>query len=109
MRYLPPFEALKSSLEFSTVSGEMMVGGRYKDLLQMLRRLIADVPVDEVWYLERYPDIAEAISQGIVRSAKAHFVNDGYFEGLVPFPISWMNGTISSRIRALPSTCAKAT
>jgi hypothetical protein len=34
-----------------------------------------------------YPDIAEAIVQGIVLSSKSHFINDGYFEGRLPFPI----------------------
>jgi hypothetical protein len=56
--------------------------------MQLIRRLIADVPVDERWYPESYPDIADAIQQGVVSSAKAHFVQDGYFEGRAPFPIT---------------------
>jgi len=65
----------------------MMVTASYEDILSLIRRLIADAPVDEAWYLESYQDIAEAIGQGIVASAKSHFVNDGYFEGRLPFPI----------------------
>ena len=42
---------------------------------------------DEAGYLERYPDIADAIRRGIVQSHKAHIVNDGYFEGRLPFAI----------------------
>lgn len=87
MKYLPPFDILKKYLTISTVKGEMMVSCKYEDLVQMLRRLIIGVEVDEAWYLERYQDIAEAIEKGVVRSARLHFVNDGYFEGRLPFPI----------------------
>jgi hypothetical protein len=84
---LPPFEILKSYVTVETVDGELMVSCSYENLIQMIRRLIAGVEVDEAWYLQRYLDIAEAIEQGIVPSARSHFVNDGYFEGRVPFPI----------------------
>jgi hypothetical protein len=87
LKYLPPFELLKSDLTISNIKGELMVSCTYENLVQMLRRLIAGVEVDERWYLERYQDIAEAINQGIVGNAKSHFVNDGYFEGRMPFPI----------------------
>jgi hypothetical protein len=53
----------------------------------MVRRMIAYIDVDERWYLQRYPDIADAIKQGIVESARQHFVSDGYFEGRQPFDI----------------------
>jgi hypothetical protein len=87
VKYLPPFEILKSYLTISNVRGELMVSCSYENLVQMLRRLIAGVQVDEAWYLERYPDIAEAIGQGVIASPKSHFVSDGYFEGRMPFPI----------------------
>jgi hypothetical protein len=87
VRYLPPFEALKPYLTISTAKGKMAVSCNYENLVQLIRRIIIDVPVDEPWYLERYPDVAEAIRQGIVASAKSHFVNDGYLEGRLPFPI----------------------
>ena len=88
MKYLPPFEVLKSYLTISNVKGELMVTCSYESLVQMLRQLIIGVQVDEAWYLERYPDIAEAISQGVVQSPRVHFGNDGYFEGRLPFPIA---------------------
>ncbi len=87
MRYLPPFDILKSYLSMSTVGGELMVSCTYENLIQMLRRMIVGIQVDEQWYLTRYPDIAEAIQKGIVSSPQAHFVNDGYFEGRMPFEI----------------------
>jgi hypothetical protein len=87
LKYLPPFEVLKSYLTISNVKGELMVSCRYESLIQMLRQVIIGVEVDEAWYLGRYPDIAEAIQQGVVKSPRVHFVNDGYFEGRLPFPI----------------------
>lgn len=87
MRYLPPFEILKGFLKVGTTNGELRVSGSYEDFVNMLRRMIAGVEVDERWYLERYPDIADAIQKGVVSSAQQHFVNDGYFEGRQPFAI----------------------
>src|ERR1700748_1329668 len=87
LKYLPPFEVLKSFLTISNVKGELMVSCSYENLLQMLRRVIAGIKVDERWYLERYPDIADAVDKGLVQSARLHFVNDGFFEGRLPFPI----------------------
>jgi hypothetical protein len=87
VKYLPPFEVLKSFLTISNVKGELMVSCSYENLVQMLRRVISGVEVDERWYLERYPDIADAIEKGFVQSARLHFVNDGFFEGRLPFPI----------------------
>lgn len=87
MKYLPPFELLKSFLTISNVKGELMVSCSYEDFVQMVRQIIVGVEVDEQWYLERYPDIAEAIQEGLVQSPRLHFVNDGYFEGRVPFSI----------------------
>ena len=87
MKYLPPFEVVRSLLTISTVKGERMVSCTYENMVQMLRRMIIGVEVDEAWYLEAYPDIADAIEKGVVKSARLHFVNDGYFEGRLPFPI----------------------
>jgi hypothetical protein len=87
LKYLPPFEVLKSYITISNVKGELMVSCSYENLIQLLRQVIVGVEVNEQWYLNRYPDIAEAIEAGTVKSARLHFVNDGYFEGRLPFPI----------------------
>jgi hypothetical protein len=87
VKYLPPFEVLRSYVTISHVKGELMVTCSYENMVELLRRVIIGVEVDEAWYLERYPDIAEAIQQGSVKSARVHFVNDGYFEGRLPFPV----------------------
>lgn len=87
MKYLPPFEQLKSFLTVSNIKGELMVSCTYDNIVEMFRQMIAGIEVDEAWYLERYPDIAAAIRRGDVPSAQWHFVNDGYFEGRMPFQI----------------------
>jgi hypothetical protein len=87
VKYLPPFEILKSYVTISAIDGELMVNCSYENLVQLIRRLIVGVEVDEKWYLARYEDIRQAIESGTVSSARTHFVNDGYFEGRVPFGI----------------------
>ena len=42
-----------------------------------------DVLVDDVWYLSQYPDVKAQIP-GHFRSARDHFIRNGYQEGRVP-------------------------
>jgi hypothetical protein len=88
VKYLPPFELIRRSIEISTVRGELRVNISYENFIAILRTMIRGVEVDEAWYLRTYEDIASAIKQGSVRSARQHFVDDGYFEGRLPFPMS---------------------
>jgi hypothetical protein len=85
--YLPPFETLKTFLNFGSENGELTVSASYHRFTLMLRELLRGVEVDEAWYLVQYPDVAEAIRNGVVISAKEHFLSNGYFEGRMPFPI----------------------
>lgn len=87
MRYIPPFEFLKSKATVDTVAGQTMVHMSHDDLIAMLRLIIMNLTIDENWYLGRYPDVAEAVRAGTFKSAKDHFVNNGYFEGRMPFQI----------------------
>jgi hypothetical protein len=54
----------------------------------MVRAVLKAIEVDETWYLEKYPDVADAIKTGKVPSARDHFVYNGYFEGRLPFAIN---------------------
>ncbi|PPQ37662.1 hypothetical protein [Rhodopila globiformis] len=85
MKYLPPFELIRRSIEISTVRGELRVNVSYEDFIRLLKTLIQGIEVDEAWYARTYEDIGGAISNGVVRSARQHFLNDGYFEGRLPF------------------------
>ena len=87
MRYLPPFEFLKSKATTDTVNGQTMVHMSHDLLVEMLRSIIVNIDIDEAWYLQRYPDVASAVKAGTFKSAKDHFVNNGYFEGRMPFQI----------------------
>jgi len=51
-----------------------------------LRRFLRWVRVDSDWYLRTYPAAAEGIADGTWQSAQEHFVEQGYFEGCLPFP-----------------------
>lgn len=87
MKYLPPFEMIRRSIEISTVRGELRVNVSYEDFVGILRTMIKGVEVDEAWYARTYEDIGNAVKDGVIRSSKQHFVDDGYFEGRLPFPI----------------------
>jgi hypothetical protein len=87
VKYLPPFELIRRSIEISTVRGELRVNVSYEDFVAILRTMIRGVDVDEAWYARTYEDIGNAVKIGVIRSAKQHFVDDGYFEGRLPFPI----------------------
>jgi hypothetical protein len=88
VKYLPPFELIRRSIEISTVRGELRVNMSYEDFVKILRTMIAGIDVDEAWYLRTYEDIASAIKGGRVKSARQHFVDDGYFEGRRPFAMT---------------------
>jgi hypothetical protein len=87
VKYLPPFELIRRSVEISTVRGELRVTVSYENFVKILKTLIRGIEVDEAWYVRTYEDIGNAIKEGIVRSARQHFIDDGYFEGRLPFPI----------------------
>ena len=87
MRYLPPFDLIRRMVEVSTVKGELRVSVSYDDFIKILQMMIAVVEVDEEWYLHEHADIARAINNGNVQSPRQHFIDDGYFEGRLPFPM----------------------
>lgn len=87
MKYLVPFATLKQSVSFVSEKGNLKADMTYDEFLDMVRKLLMAVPVDEAWYREQYPDVAAAIDGGAYPSATAHFVDHGYLEGRRPFPV----------------------
>jgi len=87
VRYVPPFDLIRRSVEISTVKGELRVNVSYEEFIRIVKMMIAGVEVNEEWYVKTYEDIGKAIKDGIVKSAQQHFVDDGYFEGRLPFPM----------------------
>ena len=55
--------------------------------VSLMAASLADVEVDEAWYLMAYPDIGAAIASGAITSVQQHYVNFGYFEHRLPHEI----------------------
>ena len=87
MNYVPPFDLIRRSVEITTVRGELRVNVSYEDFVKLLKMMIAGIEVDEGWYLRTYEDIGQAVKDGTVKSARQHFIDDGYFEGRLPGPV----------------------
>jgi hypothetical protein len=85
MNYLIPFSVLKNSTRLLSVRGQLKVDLNYDEFLEIVKKLLLAVPVDETWYLAKYDDVADAIRAGTYRNAKQHFIENGYFEGRRPF------------------------
>jgi len=78
----PSFETIKRRFQIRGSEGIVVLPqDRLKNLLTFFLEL---VPVDEEWYKETYPDVAEGIAAGTINSAKEHYVRYGYFEGRLP-------------------------
>jgi hypothetical protein len=87
VNYFPPFEVIRRSVDIQAVRGDLRVNMSYEDFVKLLKLMISGIDVDEDWYARAYDDIGQAIRAGSIRSARQHFVNDGYFEGRLPAPI----------------------
>jgi hypothetical protein len=62
------------------VKGEEVLVPR-QILTRLLDLYISCWDFDEDWYLASYPDIQQAVNEGLFPSGWAHFRNIGYFEG----------------------------
>ena len=49
---------------------------------------VAEIDVDEKWYLKKYQDVSSALSKRIIESARQHYTESGYFEHRMPHEIS---------------------
>lgn len=43
--------------------------------------------VDEDWYLDRYPDVADAVGRGMLGSGADHYLQAGIYEGRMPYRV----------------------
>ncbi len=55
--------------------------------ISILGRNISQVMFDADWYLARYPDVAEAVRSGVLKTALEHYCHSGYFEHRMPYRI----------------------
>ncbi|MBX6382999.1 MAG: hypothetical protein IRZ07_08480 [Microbispora sp.] len=81
--YVPPYDALLSSIgtsreELEGASEVTIPMGLFRFLLQLA---VANGDFNEAGYLDANPDVAEAVRDGAVESARLHYIGFGYFEG----------------------------
>jgi hypothetical protein len=87
VKFIPSFEVTKRLVDISTAKGQLMATARYENLIMMIKLLLSGIDVNEEWYLRQYPDVGLAIRQGNTKSAKQHYIDNGYFENRLPFPV----------------------
>jgi hypothetical protein len=87
VRYLPPFDVVRNGIATSSVHGELRVSMSYDSFLKIIKMFTASLDMDEAWYLRSNQDIAKVVQEGRLSSGRRHFIDDGYFEGRLPFPI----------------------
>ncbi|MBV9735715.1 MAG: hypothetical protein JO209_07370 [Acidisphaera sp.] len=84
MSYIVPFSTIQKMIGGTPRNGGPPRAVSVDAIKEVIRLLLRSVPVDEAWYRGRYEDVAAAIKAGMYRSAKHHFVEEGYFEGRLP-------------------------
>jgi hypothetical protein len=79
--YVMPFNnAMKAmGIDPSAIPDETTI--RRDQLLWLIKTLLRGVHIDEQWYRTTHPDVDAAIREETYKSAKHHFVENGYFEG----------------------------
>jgi hypothetical protein len=82
--FLPPFKAVCQRMTFLKVNGKTRVNASHDDFIDLVKLFLRGTTFDETWYLEKYPDVAEAVKAGSFESGRQHFINVGYFEGRRP-------------------------
>ena len=82
--YVPPFAFLKQKYKIMATSDRDRINLTYADFIEITKSLLRAAAVDEPWYLREYPDVADGVKTGIFKSARHHFVENGYLEGRRP-------------------------
>ncbi len=77
MAYFPCYEIVRSTLDGS------MAAPSGENFRSILKEVLAAVAFDEALYLSIYSDIRDAVQNGVIGSAREHFIQAGYFEGRV--------------------------
>lgn len=81
--YVPPYDAVLASI--GTTRPEMEGRTEVTIPAQLFRFLmqiaVAHADFNEAGYLEANPDVAAALDNGAIESARLHYVGFGYFEG----------------------------
>lgn len=78
---------------YSTLTSSGYTTGSYVQVKEfylhgLIRSLLPAIKFDEIWYLKRYRDIADALESGELASARDHYMTVGYFENRFPREIT---------------------
>ena len=95
MQYVMSFQALLKEAGLQYPLGESLSLNRLQ--FQAIVQKLLTVEVDEKWYKHAYPDVAKALASGALKSAKEHFVANGYFECRLPKKIVVDEGFYTGR------------
>ena len=82
MQYVPPLRILAGDSEVEQSGAQIKLP--LEAFYALLRAAFSGAAFDAAWYTATYPDVAAAISEGIVPDAITHFVRHGYREGRLP-------------------------
>jgi len=88
MSYIPPYSQLREKITINPSKDGLAAKIKLDDIENFIRHLLFAIPVNENWYRKTYPDIDQAIEQGLIASGREHFIRDGYFEGRRPFAMT---------------------
>jgi hypothetical protein len=84
---IDPFATLiRKKLLFPSVKTPY-IAVRRSFLVELLRTRVAQIHVDETWYLSSNPDVCRAVKDGAVKDGREHFVTSGYYEHRLPYKI----------------------
>lgn len=54
---------------------------------ECLRPMLVAIRFDEEWYLQKYPDVREAVLNRVLPNAHEHYLRYGFFENRLPYRI----------------------
>ena len=90
IEYMPHIDLLLQALRINRerLNSKSKIAIDAKLLRTLLQSLLSSTAFSEQFYLETYPDIAEAYAAGKIPDLRKHFVELGFFEGRMGFPPS---------------------
>lgn len=83
--YFPHIDLILHSLRINRdrLSSKSKIAIDARVLRLMLQTIAATLPFSEEFYMEQYPDIAEAYAAGKIPNLHQHFLDAGYLEGRI--------------------------
>ncbi len=86
--YFPHVDLILHSLRINRdrLSSKSKIAIDARLLRLMLQTIAATLPFSEEFYMEQYPDIAEAYAAGKIPNLHQHFLDSGYLEGRIGNP-----------------------